>query len=314
MALPTINDLQLVEPILTNMLVAYRQDAARFVAGRVFPAVPVGSDSGTFPKLTKKYWFTDGLQVRAPGDPFARVEFGVESDTYKTLQWAADYAIADEQRANSQIPMELERVGVELLAQKSLLRKEIQFAADFMTTGVWGTDNTTATDWDDFSSGDPVGDLLLASETISNNTGYTPNTLVVGHIVHRALMNHPDILDRIKYVMAAGQANIQTALLGVLGIDNYLVARGTYANINESEAFSATAIIDDDALLCYVNPSAGLFDATAGKTFVWQPGGGEGTIYRYRENSRHADILQHKEQWDQKVTASDLGYFFSDIV
>lgn len=314
MALPTINDVQLVEPILTNMLIAYRQSADRFVASRVFPAVPVGSDSGTYPKLTKKYWFTDGLLPRAPGDPFARMEYGVESGTYKTLQYAGDHAIADEVRANSQIPMELERVGVELLGQKSMLRKEIQWAADFMKTTVWGTDNTSATDWDDYNSGDPVGDLLLASETISNNTGYSPNTLVVGHIVHRALMNHPDILDRIKYVMAAGQDNIQRALLGVLGIDNYLVARGTYANINESAAFAATPIIDDDALLCYVNPSAGLFDATAGKTFVWGPGGGEGTIYRYRENSRHADVLQHKEQWDQAVTASDLGYFFSDIV
>lgn len=314
MALPTINDVQLVEPVLTNMLVAYRQSADRFVASRAFPAVPVGSDSGTYPKLTKKYWFTDGLLPRAPGDPFARLEYGVESGTYKTMQYAADHAIPDENRANSQIPMELERVGVELLGQKSMIRKEVQFAADFMKTGVWGTDNSSATDWDDYTNGDPVADLLLASETISNNTGYTPNTLIVGHIVHRALMNHPDILDRIKYVMAGNQPNIRAALLSVLGIDNYLVARGTYNAVNEAGTFVASPIIDDDALLIYSNPSAGIFDATAGKTFVWGPGGGEGTIYRYRENSRHADVLQHKEQWDQAVTASDLGYFFSDIV
>lgn len=314
MALPTINDVQLVEPVLTNMLVGYRQAADRFAATRAFPVVSVGSDSGTYPILTKKYWFLDSLQRRAPGDPFARVEFGVESGTYKTEQWAADHAIADEIRANSQIPMELERVGVEFLAQKSLLRKEIQFASEFMITGVWGTDNTSATDWDDYTNGDPIGDLLLASETISNNTGYAPNTLIVGHIVHRALMNHPDILDRIKYVMAGSQDNIRGALLSVLGIDNYIVSRATYSNTNEAASFSASAVIDDDALLIYSNPSAGIFDASAGKTFVWGPGGGEGTIYRHRENSRHADILQHKEQWDMKVVAADLGYFFSDIV
>ena len=54
MALPTINDVQLVEPVLTNMLVAYRQSADRFVASRAFPAVSVGSDSGTYPKLTTR--------------------------------------------------------------------------------------------------------------------------------------------------------------------------------------------------------------------------------------------------------------------
>ena len=314
MALPTINDVQLVEPVLTNMLVGYRQADNRFVAGRVFPAVTVRNDSGSYPILTKKYWFTDGLLRRAPGDPFGRLEYGIETGTYVTQQWAADHAIADEVRANSQIPMELERVGVELLGQKSLLRKEIAFAADFMVTGVWGTDNTTATDWDDYTNGDPIGDILLAMETISNNTGFTPNTLVVGAVVHRALINHPDVLDRIKYVQAADQDAAQRMLLSALGITNYLVARASYSNTNEAAAFSATPIIDDDALVCYVAPTTGLFDASAGKTFVWPGGGGDGTIYSYYENSRHATILQHKEQWDQKLVAADLGYFFSDIV
>lgn len=314
MALPTINDVQLVEPVLTNMLIGYRQSEDMFIASRALPVVPVGNDSGTYPILTKKYWFTDGLQRRAPGDPFARGDYGVESGTYKTKQWALDKAIADEERANSQLPLELETVAVEYLAQKSLIRKEREFASNFMTTGVWGTDNTSATDWDDYTSGDPVADIGTAARTIAGNTGKRPNTLIVGEIVHDALINHPDILDRIKYVMMANQVNSQQALLSILGISNYLVGYAVYANINEAEAFTATPIIDDDALLIYSNPSASLFSATAAKMFVWGPGGGEGTIYRYRENSRHADIVQHKEQWDMKVVAADLGYFFSDIV
>lgn len=314
MALPTINDVQMVEPVLTNLMTAFRQGAERFIAPRVFPVVPVGTDSGTFYKFTKKYWYTDGLQRRAPGDPFARLDFGVESDTYKTEQWAADYAIADEVRANAAAPLDLERAAVEFLGQKSLLRKEIQFAADFMKTGVWGTDNTSATDWDDYTNGDPIADLMTAAGVIADATGYAPNTLVVGQIVHRALMNHPDVIDRLKYVMAASQGNIRQSLMGLLGIENYLVAGAIYSNTNEAEAFSASPVIDDDALLLYVNPNAGTMGLSAGKTFVWQPGGGEGTLYRYRDASRHADVIQHKEQWDQKVIAAELGYFFSDIV
>ena len=151
MALPTINDVQMVEPVLTNMMTAFRQGTERFIASRVFPVVNVATDSGTFYKFTKKYWYLDALQRRAPGDPFARLDFGVESDTYKTEQWAADYAIPDEVRANASAPLDLERAAVDFLGQKSMLRKEIQFAADFMKTGVWGTDNTSATDWDDFT-------------------------------------------------------------------------------------------------------------------------------------------------------------------
>ena len=76
----------------------------------------------------------------------------------------------------------------------------------------------------------------------------------------------------------------------------------------------AAAIIDDDALVCFVDPGAGLFNATAGKTFTWAPGGGLGSVGMYRDQSVKSDVVQHSEQWDQVATATDLGYFFSDIV
>lgn len=313
--MPTINDVRLVEPVLTNMLAAYRQSADRFVASRVFPVVNVDTPSGTFYKFTNKYWRHDGLQVRAPGDPFARVDFGMESDTFRTLQYAADHAIPDEVRAAVTGPLELERAAIEHLGVLSALRKELQWAADFMKTGVWATDNTSATDWDDQSTGDPIADIMTAQGVISDATGYTPNTLVVGAIVDRALMSHPDVLDRLKYTQAATQNNIRSALAAMLGIENYYVASAVYNNVNEAAGTQTVSpVIDDDALLLYVAPGAGAMGISAGKTFVWGPGGGEGTIYRYRDDSRHADVIQHKEQWDQKVVAADLGYFWSDIV
>lgn len=314
MTLPTINDVQAVEPILTNMLVGYQQDDTRFVAGRVFPAVTVENDSGTYYIVTKKYFFRDELEQRAPGGAFARVDYGLETDTYKTLQWAADHAIADEIRANSQVPMELEQIGVRLLAQRSMIRKELAFAADFMITGVWGTSDTTETDWDDTTNGDPVNGVLTASRTISNNTGVDPNTMVLGYIVHQAIVNHPDVLDRLKYTGVPTQDSINAALAGIFGKSNYFVGRATYSNTNESAAFSATAIIDDDCLVCHVDPGAGMFGVSSGKTFVWQPGGGQGSLYSHYSDDFHATVIQHKEQWDQKIVASDTGYIFLDVV
>ena len=314
MPLPTINDVQPVNPVLTNMLIGYQQADDRFVASRVFPAVPVEKDSGTYFIFTKKYWFLDGLEERAPGASFARTGFGVESSTYKTLQWAVEEPLADETRANSQIPMDLEQAALRHIAQQSLIRKERAFAADFMATSVWGTDNTAATDWDDFSAGDPVTDNLTARRTISNNTGQEANTIVCGSIVDQALVNHPDILDRMKYVQAATMSNVRAVLANVLGFTNYFVSRASYNSANSGQAFVGAAIVDDDALVCFVDPSAGIFSATAGKNFIWQPGGGLGSVLSYRDPSVKSDVLQHQEQWDQVATATDLGYFFSDIV
>jgi len=315
MPLPTTNDVQAVEPILTNILVGYMQGDDRFVADRVFPNVSVDKDSGTFFIATKKYWFFDEMEERAPGQEFAQASYGLSTDTYKTLQWALDYAIADEIRANSQVPMDLEQMAIRLLGQRMMIRKEVAFATDFMKVSVWGTDdNNSTTDWDDFSAGDPVADILTAVRTISNNTGQNANTLVCGSIVHQALVNHPDILDRIKYTQAATIGGVEGALSDLLGLGNYWVSKASYSNTNESATFSASAIIDDDALITYVDPNPGIFSATAGLTFAWDGGGGAGSAYQYRDNSRHADVVQVKMQWDQKAVATDLGYFFADVV
>ena len=129
-----------------------------------------------------------------------------------------------------------------------------------------------------------------------------------------AAHKHPDILDRLKYTQAATMSAVEAALAAIFGKENYWVAKATYSNTNESATFSASAIIDDDCLVCHVDSMAGLFGATAGKTFVWAGGGGEGSIYSHYDQDRHASIIQHKEQWDQATVATDLGYFFSDIV
>lgn len=314
MPLPTINDVQAVDPVLTNLLIGYMNAADRFVASRVFPSVSVEKDSGTFYKFDKKYFLSDEMEERVPGTKFPRGRFGVSTDTFTTLQYALSSPIADEVRANSQVPMDLEQAAVRWLSQKNMIRKERAFSAAFMAASVWGTDNTTATDWDDFALGDPVTDVQTARRTISVNTGQMPNSIIMGRIVADALENHPDILDRVKYVQVANAGNVAAAMADVLGLLNYWVSDASYNSADEGQSGTYAAIIDDDALICHVDPGAGIFGATAGKTFVWTPGGGEGLIQNVRLVDEDADLIKMKAQWDQKAVATDLGYFFSGIV
>src|SRR5210317_1257454 len=97
--LPTVNDVQAVDPVLTNLLIGYMQADDRFVASSVFPPVAVDKDSGTYYIVTKKYNFFDDLDSRAPGAPFPTVDFGVSTATYSTKQYAGQIRIADETRA-----------------------------------------------------------------------------------------------------------------------------------------------------------------------------------------------------------------------
>jgi len=314
MAQPTHSEIQAVDPVLTGILVAYQQNQDRFIAGRVFPAVPIDKQSGTYYIFTKKYWFMDQMVARAPGGKYARSGYGVETATCLAQLWGLEHPIADEARANNQMPMSLEQAGVQWLAQNSLIRKERAFSADFMVTGVWGTDNTTATDWDSFTDSDPVNDVLTARRTISNNTGMDGNTMSLGYIVHQALVNHPDIIDRVKYVQAATLATVESALAAAFGVANYNVGKASYNSANEGQTFSAAAIIDDDCLVSYVSPAPGIMTPSGGYTFSWAGGGGTGSVSSYRDDTIDSDVLKNKEAWDQKAIATDCGYFFSDIV
>ena len=65
---PTINDVQVVEPVLTNMMTAFRQNAERFDRSRVFPVVPVNTDSHVF-QIHQKYWYHDTFAALRAGRP-----------------------------------------------------------------------------------------------------------------------------------------------------------------------------------------------------------------------------------------------------
>ena len=313
MPLPTINDVQAVDPVLTNMLVSYMQDDSRFVADKVFPIVPVDKDSGTYYIFDKKYWFTDGLEPRVPGDAYAKGLMGVSTDTFTTAQFAKAIPIADEVRRNSQVPMDLETAAVQMLAGQIMIRRERAFSAAWMITGVWGTTKSVTSKWSDYSASDPAGDILLGMDTISDSTGKEANALVMGKIVRSALVNHPDMIDRIKYNQSATMGNVENALASILGVAYFLVSKASYNTANLGQSASNSAIVDDDALLCHVDPAAGLFGASAGKTFVWAPGGGQGMIDMVRMDENDADLIKSKTQFVHKAVATDMGYFFLDV-
>jgi len=313
MSLPTINDVQAVEPVLNNLLIGYRQAADDFVASKVFPGVSVPHDSGTYYIFDKRYWFSDAMKRRAPGGDFATADFGTSSGTYSTIQWALSFVLADEVRANSLVPMDLETAAIQWLALKSLIRKEIAFSTDFMATSVWGTDGSVTAKFSDYAASDPVTDILAAKRTIRANTGANANMAVCGEIVEHRLLNHPDLIDRMKYQQVASMGNVQATLGSALGLD-LVVGRASYNATNEYTAMtSGTAIIDDDILICYSAPAPGIFTASAGYTFYWPGGGGLGIVRpTYRNEANDADVIKTKEQWDQVAVATDLGYFYSD--
>jgi hypothetical protein len=313
---PTQSDVH-VDAILTGISVAYMQEADHFVAGKVFPSVPVSKQSDKYFTYTQEDFFRDEVQYRADGTESAGSGYGLSTDSYSANVWALHKDIGDQTRANADAPLNMDQDATRFLAQQMLIRQERDWATNYFGTSIWGTDSTPSTLWSAANS-DPIGDVQAGINTVLTNTGYRPNVGVCSYAVFSILKNHSEIVERYKYTTSE---SMTTDLIArVLGLDELHVMGSIVNSADEGASASYAQIGDKDMLLAYRPASPGLMQPSAGYNFSWTGlanSGGIGTstsVSRFRMDHLRADRLEIQSAWDYKVVSSALGYFFSNCV
>jgi hypothetical protein len=314
---PTLSDVHVDRP-LTNISIAFMQDAMGYVADKIFPVVPVSKQSDKYFTYDRRDWKRVEVKERAPASESAGSGFRVDSTASYSARVRAVHKDVDEQiRMNSDDPINADRDATQWVTAQLLLDREVQWASRFFTSGVWGTDFTPGTLWN-VSTSTPIEDVATGVITLASATGYRPNVFVMSPRVWRALKNHPDILDRIKYTE---KGIVTTDLLAALfDVEKVLVAWG----VQDSSAEGAAAELSDfvmgkHALLAYANPSPGILQPSAGYIFGWTGLLGAGAyagprISRIPVPLTKSDRIEGEMAYDQKVVAASLGYFFANTV
>lgn len=313
---PTVGSVH-TDAILTNISVAYAQSASNFVSTRVFPIVPVQKQSDSYVTYTKNDWFRDEVQRRGDATESAGSGYNVSTASYSCDVWGLHKDVGDQVVKNADAPINPEQDAVKFLTQRMLLRQEMQWAADYFVTSVWGTTTTPTNLWSDYVNSDPVDDIETGKRTIAANTGYMPNKLVLGYDVFRRLRNHPDIIDRVKYSGEGKNVSAQV-LSTIFDVDEVMVCSAVKGTNVEGETAAYDFVQGKHALLCYAAPEPGLLTPSAGYTFAWSgisAGLGESTaISKFRMEQLKATRVEIEAAWDNKLVAADLGYFFLSCV
>ncbi len=315
-AQPTPGDVHINTP-LTNISVAYIQDAAGFVADKVFPVVPVQQQSNLYYLFNKSDFNRDQAKPRAPGSQSAGGGFNVTTDSYSCLVEAFHKDIDDQLRANADSVLSLDRAATEWVTQILMIRRERKWATKYFTTGIWASDHTPSVLWDAGATSNPALDVGVARTTIQQSTGFRPNVLVVNPQVHEALRTNPTVKEQFKYTSSD---SIDEAMLaryfGQALIDGSLVA-GVYETAAEGATSSMGFIGGKNALLVYAAPSPSLMAPSAGYTFAWSgfTGGINGTrIKRIRAELESSDRIEGEHALDMKVVATSLGYMLNAVI
>lgn len=326
---PTAGDVHVSRP-LTNLSVAFIQSASHFVADKVFPVVPVQKQADRYYVFDRAYFNRDEMQKRAPGTESAGTGYKIDSTpSYFCDIWALHHDIPDPVRANADSPLSPDRNAVQLLTQKALIRREKLWVSQWFKTGVWDNEVSGVNaeqagegeviQWNDQSS-TPIEDVRRARTAILKETGFEPNTLVLGRETEDALLEHPDIIDRIKYGQTPGapaQANTEV-LAKLFGVDRVLTSRAIENTAAEGVSASHSFIAGKHALLCYVPPEPGLEIPSAGYTFAWTGLLGAealgARVKQFRMEHLEADRTEIEMAFDMRLVSSALGYFFKSIV
>lgn len=325
---PTAGDVHVNTP-LTNVSVAYIQSATSFVAAKVFPNIPVQKQSDRYYVYNRGDFNRDEMELRAPGSESAGSGYTLDNTpTYFADRWSIHKDIPDEMRANADAALNPDREATIFVTTKALIRREKLFVNRFFKTGVWGTDITGVAaaptgnqrlQWNDAAS-NPISDIRDARRTVRQSTGFEPNKLVLGRAVYDKLVDHPLIIDRVKYGQTAGapaKGSLE-ALAALFEIDEILVMNAIENTAKEGQAPVHSFIGGKHALLCHSAVAPGLMTPSAGYTFSWTGLMGNGIegnrIKQFRLEREGVDRVEIDMCMDLKAVGADLGYFLSGII
>lgn len=320
-----------VDTYLTDLAVDFYNNSDQFVAGKVFPTIPVDESSGLYTKWDKGYFLRDEMRERPLGERARRIRYSTSSGRYTCIEEAVAHAIDDRERPKTNNPtvnpLDPDEAAMRLLTQQALIHQERTWVTRFFTTGVWTTDLAGVASGPtgnqflqlDQSGSDPAALITARKYAMQEAGAKQANTLVLGTDVLQALLKHPAIKDAIKYT----QTGIVTLdiLATYLGVDRIFVPGGIQNTAAEGQTAALSNIVPKKGmLLVYANPTPSKQEPSGGYTFAWNgliPGATNafgGVITKYREEQEHSDVFEIRVAGDQEIVAPDMGVFFATAV
>ncbi len=327
-AQPSHEDVHVSRP-LTNISVAYIQDATQYSASDIFPVVPVNKKSDSYYIYTRADFLRDEAEERAPSTESAGGGYGLSTASYNCTTYAYHKDIDRETRANSDPGLNPDRDATEFVTSKMLIRREKNWVDTYWGTSIWGTDidiDAATEQWFTITgsvyAGSPLKDIQVGVRKIQSSTGFKPNLLVLTPDVWDVLRLHPDILERLKYTSRESASLAMFA--GLVELPRVIVLESVFNSAVEGAGEATDFTVNsggfnEAAALFHVASRPGLLTPSAGYTFTWNGLLGANartgmSMSKMPVPLIKADRIEGEMSWDQKIVSADLGYFMHNTI
>lgn len=300
-----------VSPLLSNISVGYRN--SNYIAELVLPIITVKKDTGQLTTYGK-----DNLRIveslAAPGSGTNEVTHTVSiADHYKLAKHKLKELVTDEDIEDADLPIQPKIDAVENLTDRLLVEKE-KALADVITSSGTITQYTTlsGTDqWSDFANSDPIDDVRTGATTIRQATGKTPNTLIFSKDVYDTIVDHPDIIERLKYSQAVDKMSAANALGRIFGVDRVLVGDAQYNSTKEGITDSLADIWTKDVVLCFIDPTPRKKSVSLGFTYQKKA---PRIVDEWYEKDREGWYERVTDKYDQQLVSAACAYLIEAAI
>lgn len=317
MARPTPQDMHIVSA-LSNISIAHRNEM--YIGEQVFPDVTVLKESDKYFIFDKVAWFRNEAGPRAPGTRANEGGYTLSSEQYTAIEIAFAKVVTDEEERNADSPLTPRRTAIEFATDKILLNKEKQIADLVFDAGSWAASATPGTTWEDPAS-DPIKDIEEGKEALVKAIGREPNVVVMGRQVWTALKRHPDLLDLFKHTEKGliklsdfqGLFEFPKVLIGKAIVSATLDQDGLETNVSGTLTAAVPTynfVWGKNMWMGWVPSGPALAVPAAGYTFSWRTR----DVKTFRRDEEEATVYRARQNFDVKVTSSDSGYEFIDVV
>lgn len=319
---------------LTNLSMAYFQDASRYVAKSIFPICPVQLSSARYYTFSKADLLRDNVQRKPQFGKVTPAQMGQADQSYacfvdQVITGIDQIANLNYQRTHAPGVADPRRAKVKFIAEQMNLHQDIVFAENFFKSGVWknewkgGTEysktNKTFIKFDD-ANGDPITLVDDLCTEIEQSTGRRPNRFGLGKETFNKLKAHPAILERVKFGgSSANPATVNEKVLAELfGMEQVKVLSSIYNKAPIGAEEDMNFICDPKAaILAYATNTPAIDEPSAGYIFTWDMlGNGQymPTLQYEGEPGTHSEFIEGLFSADMRKTADDLAIFLTGCV
>lgn len=319
---------------LTNLSMAYFQQATRYVAKAIFPICPVQLSSARFYTFSKGDLLRDNVARKPQFGKVQPAQMGQLDQSYscyvdQVIVGVDQISSLNYQRTNAPGAADPRRAKVKFVAEQMLLHQDILFANNFFKADVWGNEWTGGAAYTPASkqfikfSDDNCDPVVLFDDlctSVEQSTGRRPNRLALGKEAFNALKSHPAVVERVKFGgSTANPATVNERVLAELfGIEKVVVMSSVYNTAAVGAEDDMQFICDPkSALLAYATNTPAIDEPSAGYIFTWDMlGDGQymPTMQYPGENGTHSEFIEGLFSADMKKTADDLAIFMKDCV